>query len=207
MSTRNFSLLNQTKSATIILRGGAEQFIKEAERSLNDAIMIVRRCFKTNKVVAGGGATEMELSKGLKEYAVEVSGKEQLVMNMFAKSLEVIPKIIADNAGLDSLDIINKLRHKHCKIYFYFKLKEEFKICTWALILLLELETTLNNTFGNPNWSKLTHLKLPQKLHAQFFQLTKPSETQNQNKKNNKEESKKPFQELVEDEKSIVCIL
>ena len=82
--------------------------------------MIVRRCFKTNKVVAGGGATEMELSKGLKEYAVEVSGKEQLVMNMFAKSLEVIPKIIADNAGLDSLDIINKLRHKHCKICFYF---------------------------------------------------------------------------------------
>ncbi len=48
-----------SKSATIILRGGAEQFIKEAQRSLNDAIMIVRRCFKTNKVVAGGGATEM----------------------------------------------------------------------------------------------------------------------------------------------------
>lgn len=102
-----------TKSATIILRGGAEQFIKEAERSLNDAIMIVRRCFKTNKVVAGGGATEMELSRALKEEAVKVAGKEQLVMNMFAKSLEAIPKIIADNAGLDSLDIINKLRHKH----------------------------------------------------------------------------------------------
>lgn len=104
-----------TKSATIILRGGAEQFIKEAERSLNDSIMIVRRCFKTNKVVAGGGATEMELSKGLKEYAVKISGKEQLVMNMFAKALEIIPKCIADNAGMDSLDIINKLRHKHAK--------------------------------------------------------------------------------------------
>ena len=102
-----------TKSATIILRGGAEQFIKEAERSLNDAIMIVRRCFKTNKVVAGGGATEMELARHLKECAVKVAGKEQLVMNMFAKSLEVIPKTIADNAGLDSLDIINKLRHRH----------------------------------------------------------------------------------------------
>ena len=60
----------KSKSATIILRGGAEQFIKEAERSLNDAIMIVRRCFKTNKVVAGGGATEMELSRNLKEKAV-----------------------------------------------------------------------------------------------------------------------------------------
>ena len=75
--------------------------------------MIVRRCFKTNKVVAGGGATEVELSCHLKDKAVEISGKEQLVANMFAKSLEVIPKTIADNAGLDSLDIINKLRHKH----------------------------------------------------------------------------------------------
>ena len=104
----------QSKSATIILRGGAEQFIKEAERSLNDAIMIVRRCFKTNTVVAGGGATEMELSRGLKQHAVGIAGKEQLVMNMFAKSLEAIPRIIADNAGLDSLDIINKLRTVHC---------------------------------------------------------------------------------------------
>jgi chaperonin GroEL (HSP60 family) len=76
--------------------------------------MIVRRCFKTNTVVAGGGATEMELSRGLKQHAVGIAGKEQLVMNMFAKSLEVIPRIIADNAGLDSLDIINKLRTVHC---------------------------------------------------------------------------------------------
>lgn len=106
----------QTKSATIILRGGAEQFIKEAERSLNDAIMIVRRCFKTNKVVAGGGATEMELSKRLKEHAVKISGKEQLVMNMFSKALEIIPRTIADNAGMDSLDLINKLRNRHRRL-------------------------------------------------------------------------------------------
>jgi T-complex protein 1 subunit eta len=65
--------------------------------------------------VAGGGATEMELSRGLRENAIKVAGKEQLVMNMFAKALEVIPRTIADNAGLDSLDIINKLRTKHCK--------------------------------------------------------------------------------------------
>ena len=114
-----FEACPNTKSATIILRGGAEQFIKEAERSLNDAIMIVRRCFKTNKVVAGGGATEMELSRTLKEKASEIAGKEQLVMNMFAKSLEAIPKTIADNAGLDSLDIINKLRHRHGTILSY----------------------------------------------------------------------------------------
>jgi chaperonin GroEL (HSP60 family) len=76
--------------------------------------MIVRRCFKTNAVVAGGGATEMELSRGLKKNAVSIAGKEQLVMNMFAKALEVIPRIIADNAGMDSLDIITRLRTTHC---------------------------------------------------------------------------------------------
>lgn len=57
----------------------------------------------------------MELSKRLKEHAVSVSGKEQLVMNMFAKALEIIPRTIADNAGMDSLDLINKLRSKHHK--------------------------------------------------------------------------------------------
>lgn len=71
----------------------------------------------------------MELSRALKEEASKVAGKEQLVMNMFAKSLEAIPKIIADNAGLDSLDIINKLRHKHGKL-FLIQPKEEKKTFT-----------------------------------------------------------------------------
>lgn len=57
----------------------------------------------------------MELSKRLKEHAVKISGKEQLVMNMFAKALEIIPRTIADNAGLDSLELINKLRNRHHK--------------------------------------------------------------------------------------------
>lgn len=59
----------ESKTSTIILRGGAEQFIAEAERSLNDAIMIVRRAIKAKKIVAGGGATELELSKYLRNYA------------------------------------------------------------------------------------------------------------------------------------------
>ena len=136
-----------TKSATIILRGGAEQFIKEAERSRNDAIMIVRRCFKTNKVVAGGGATEMELSRTLKEKATEVAGKEQLVMNMFAKSLESIPKIIADNAGLDSLDIINKLRHKHGKY-----LNNSAKGGEENMYLGVDINTGIGNSFETFVW-------------------------------------------------------
>lgn len=102
-----------SKTATIVLRGGAEQFIQEAERSLNDAIMIVRRCFKINEVVAGGGAIEMELSKVLRAYSRTIQGKQQIVINAFAKALEVIPRTLSENAGLDSIDVMNKLRARH----------------------------------------------------------------------------------------------
>ncbi len=102
-----------TKSCTIVIRGGADQYIEEAERSLNDAIMIVRRAIKASAVVAGGGAIEMELSRYLREYLRTISGKQQLVINGFAKALEIIPKTLAENSGMDSTDVLNKLRQKH----------------------------------------------------------------------------------------------
>lgn len=105
-----FKECTATKSCTIVLRGGADQYIDEAERSLNDAIMIVRRAIKAYAVVAGGGAIEMELSRYLREYLRTISGKQQLVINAFAKALEVIPKVLADNSGMDSTDVLNKLR-------------------------------------------------------------------------------------------------
>jgi len=103
------------KTATIILRGGGEQFNDEAERSIHDAIMIVRRSRKSSSVVAGGGAIEMEMSKLLKEYSRQILGKQQAIINSFAKALEVIPRVIAENAGFDSIDILNKLRQKHAQ--------------------------------------------------------------------------------------------
>jgi len=92
-----------TKTATLVIRGGAEQFVAEAERSLNDAIMIVRRAIKADKIVAGAGSCEMEISKYLLHHARNISGKQQIVVNAFAKALEVIPRTLADNAGLDLL--------------------------------------------------------------------------------------------------------
>merc|ERR1712187_911163 len=103
----------KTKSATIIIRGGAEQFMDEAERSLNDALMIVRSAMKHHKVVGGGGAIEMELSRYLREYARSISGKQQLVINYYARALEVIPTALAQNSGADGTAILNKLRAKH----------------------------------------------------------------------------------------------
>merc|ERR1711988_1275171 len=108
-----FTQCNGTKTSTIIIRGGAQQFIDEADRSLHDAIMIVRRAMVNRKVVGGGGAIEMELSRFLREYARTISGKQQLVINYYARALEVIPVTLAQNSGGDSTHILNQLRTKH----------------------------------------------------------------------------------------------
>ncbi|KAK1939520.1 putative T-complex protein 1 eta subunit [Babesia divergens] len=106
----------KTTTATIILRGGAQQFVEESERSLNDAICIVRRTTKTNSIVGGGGATEMEISKALREYSLSVAGKQQLIINAFARALEVIPKTLAQNSGFSATDVISKLRRDHAVV-------------------------------------------------------------------------------------------
>ncbi|KAA3463142.1 T-complex protein 1 subunit eta [Gossypium australe] len=108
-----FSGCPSGRTATIVLRGGADQFIEEAERSLHDAIMIVRRALKNSTVVAGGGAIDMEISRYLRQHARTIAGKSQLFINSYAKALEVIPRQLCDNAGFDATDVLNKLRHKH----------------------------------------------------------------------------------------------
>ncbi|GAA5882095.1 hypothetical protein JCM3774_001507 [Rhodotorula dairenensis] len=105
----------KARTCTLILRGGAEQFISEVERSLNDAVQVVRRAVKNGTVVAGGGATEMEISAYLRAHARTLPGKQQLVISAFAKALEVIPRTICDNAGLDATDVLNKLRMLHAR--------------------------------------------------------------------------------------------
>ncbi|OWB56361.1 hypothetical protein B5S28_g2261 [[Candida] boidinii] len=105
----------EAKTCTLLLRGGADQVIAEVERSLHDAIMIVKRAVKNNQIVAGGGAIEMELSKYLREYSKQIAGKQQLIISAYAKALEVIPRQLCENAGLDGTDLLNKLRSAHAK--------------------------------------------------------------------------------------------
>jgi len=108
-----FSGCKQAATTTIILRGGAEQFIEEAERSLHDAIMNTRRLLVNPSVIAGGGAIEMELSAHLRDKSRAIFGKQQLLIAAYAKALEVIPRQVAANAGMDPTDVLNKLRMKH----------------------------------------------------------------------------------------------
>src|SRR6266487_3167595 len=101
------------KAVTIVVRGGTEHVVDEADRSLHDALSVVRNAIEDGKIVAGGGAPEAELAKRLRDYAVKVGGREQLAVTAFAEALESIPVAIAQNAGINPIDILVDLKSKH----------------------------------------------------------------------------------------------
>jgi thermosome len=103
------------KSVSILIRAGLERMVDEAERVMHDALSVVADVFEKNKIVVGGGAVETEVAKKLREYAVQIGGREQLAVEAFAKSLETIPKTLAENAGLKQIDIMIELRSAHEK--------------------------------------------------------------------------------------------
>ncbi|MBO3803232.1 MAG: TCP-1/cpn60 chaperonin family protein [Candidatus Brockarchaeota archaeon] len=101
------------KSVTILIRGGTEKFVDEAERAVHDALMVVKDVVTYPYIVAGGGAPEVEVALRLNKYAEKVSGKQQLAIKKFAEAEEVIASALAENTGLDPIDIMTELRHKH----------------------------------------------------------------------------------------------
>jgi len=103
------------KAVTVLVRGGTEKIVDEAERSIHDALSVVRDVVQKPKVAAGGGAPEMEVASLLREWAGSLSGREQLAAFSFAEALEVIPTTLAENAGLDPIDILVELRSRHEK--------------------------------------------------------------------------------------------
>ncbi len=103
------------KSVTLLIRGGTQRMTAEAERSIHDALSVVKDLLEEPKIVAGGSAPEMEMSSVLKKYAQTLPGREQLAVQIFAEALEAIAVTLAENAGLDPVDIISQLRAKHEK--------------------------------------------------------------------------------------------
>jgi len=169
-----FKGCKNAKTATILLRGGGEQFIDEAERSIHDSIMITRRAKKQHSIVAGGGAIEMELSRYLRDFALTIHGKQQPIVAAFAKALEIIPRQVADNAGFDSTDILNLLRQKHSQVdgkWFGVDIENEgicdtyqtfvweptlvktnaLQAATEAACLILSVDETIKNQKGKDN--------------------------------------------------------
>ena len=100
-------------SVAILIRAGLERMVDEAERAMNDSLSVVSDVLENNKIVAGGGAVEIEISKELRKYATKVGGREQLAVEAFADAVEVIPRTLAENAGLEPIDILVELRSAH----------------------------------------------------------------------------------------------
>lgn len=103
------------KAVTVVIRGGAEHIVGEAERSLRDALCVVRNAVEDGKIVPGGGAPEAEIARQLRSYAVKVGGREQLAIEAYANAVEAVPLMLAENAGLDPIDIMVALRAEHEK--------------------------------------------------------------------------------------------
>jgi len=103
------------KAVTLLVRGGTEHVVEEIKRAIDDAVGDLIASLKLKKVVAGAGATEIEVARLLKKYANQFSGREQLAIKAFAESLEVIPKTLAENAGIDPIDIMTELKAEHNK--------------------------------------------------------------------------------------------
>ncbi len=101
------------KAITILIRGGTEHIVDEVERAVEDALGDVSAALKDSKIVAGGGAVEVEVSRQLREYAKGLTGRERLAVEEFASALEFIPTTLSENAGLDPIDVLTELRAAH----------------------------------------------------------------------------------------------
>jgi len=101
------------KAVSIVIRGGLERIVDEAERSFRDALCVVADIVKVPKIVYGGGAFEVEVAKHIREYATHVGGKEQLAIEAFARALEGIVAALVENAGHDPIEMLSELRKAH----------------------------------------------------------------------------------------------
>jgi thermosome len=100
---------------SILIRGGTELVVEEADRAIHDALCVIKDIVENPMVIGGGGAPEAEVAKQLREYAESLSGREQLAVKVFADSLDIIPKTLAENAGFDQIDVLMQLRASHAK--------------------------------------------------------------------------------------------
>jgi len=169
------------KAVTILIHGGSEHVIDETERAIMDGLGDVISAIETKLVVPGGGAIEIELSKRLKEFSSTLQGREQLAVQEFANALEFIPSTLAENAGLDPIDILTELRAKHDEGQMNFglnlftnkvenvigaKIIEPFKIKSQALssatevaIMILRIDDVIASKPNNSRKMNLSDFK------------------------------------------------
>ncbi len=103
------------KAVSVLIRGGTDRIVDEAERSIHDALCVIRDVVQDPKIVAGGGAPEIEVARKLRRYSEGLAGRERLAVSAFAEAMEVVPTTLAENAGMDPIDAISEMQSKHEK--------------------------------------------------------------------------------------------
>ncbi len=101
------------RAVSILIRGGTEHVVDELDRSLEDALSVVAVAIEDGKTITGGGSSATEIALTLREYAATIGGREQIAIEAFADAMEVIPRTLAENAGLDPIDTLIDLRKAH----------------------------------------------------------------------------------------------
>ncbi|MCK4443434.1 MAG: thermosome subunit, partial [Thermoplasmata archaeon] len=103
----------EAKAVSILIRGGTEHVIEEVERGLHDALSVIGVTIEDGKMITGGGSAAMEIAQSLSDYTDTVGGREQMAIEAFADAIEVVPRALAENAGMDVIDTLIKLRQAH----------------------------------------------------------------------------------------------
>ena len=101
------------KAVSVLIRGSTEHVVDELERALHDALSVVRVALEDGKMTAGGGSAAIAISMGLRDYAPSVGGRQQMAIEAFANAIEIVPKTLSENAGLDPIDMMLELRQAH----------------------------------------------------------------------------------------------
>jgi len=105
----------EAKTISLLIRGSSHLVVEEADRSMHDALCVVRALVKSRGMICGGGAPEIEMAQKLSEFARSLTGAEGTGVRAFAQALEVIPFTLAENAGLSPIDVVTELRNRHLK--------------------------------------------------------------------------------------------
>ena len=103
------------KAVSILIRGGTEHVVDELERGLHDALSVVKVTLEDGRMTAGGGATATEIAMALRDYAPNIGGREQMAIEAFANAVEIVPRTLSENAGLDPIDMMLEIRRVHKK--------------------------------------------------------------------------------------------
>ena len=101
------------KAVSILIRGGTEHVVDEMERSIHDALSVVSAAVEDGRLCTGGGSTAIELALKLRDFAGTVGGREQMAVQVFADAMEIVPRVLAENAGLDPINVLIELRKAH----------------------------------------------------------------------------------------------